>query len=177
MCVWFNAELDLLQDDSKTPPNSTNLLAIYRLRVKRSKNKKRLNFLPQTTIRPVSGSQTERNDCWTEEEMEISHLTLSSAAPSDYFPTRWSSESFWLFAYVLHVLWDSREQQLTGDMWQCPCIPWQDTLHVSESERSEGWLGWRVGGLEGWQTGGGWTAVNGPMWSTRCTQDFQEAWC
>ncbi len=42
-------------------PTRTNLPAIYRLSVKQKNSKnKRVNFLPQTTIRLVSGSQTER---------------------------------------------------------------------------------------------------------------------
>lgn len=59
-----------------------------------------MNFLPQTTIRLLSGSQT---DGGTEEEMEISHLAESSAAPSPIIGPPCSAKKE-LCAYVVYSL-------------------------------------------------------------------------
>lgn len=83
-----------------------------------------MNFLPQTTIRLVSRSQTRESDWRTEEEMEISHLTQSSAAPSlvaaltVMFQCTLTSQA----AHMLS-LQSGKEQYLTGDMWQCRYAP------------------------------------------------------
>lgn len=86
--------LIFFQDDSEAPPSSpsnnkprTNQLAIYRNSVKQKDSKnKRANFLPQTTIQPVSRFTDRQRDReggiesnWrTEEEMEINHLATHS---------------------------------------------------------------------------------------------------
>lgn len=104
-----------------------------------------MNFLPQTTIRAASGfTDRERLVNRGRDGNQPSHAVLSCSC-ANYFPTRWTcSERVCggLFAYVdvQTVCERSARRRLMGDMWQCPCIRWQDTLRVSVSGSQGGWV-------------------------------------
>lgn len=102
--------------------------------------------------------------------MEISHLTQSSAAlVPNFFQHGEPAEAGFVEA-CLHMLMyrlcvkAARGGGLMGDMWQCPCVCWQDTLRVSVSESQGGWV--VVEGVRSPTYGltvTRWTGVSGPI--------------
>lgn len=142
-----------------------------------------MNSLPQTTIRLVSGSQTERERLLNrgrggnQPSHAVLSCSLSFSPPCQLFSNMLKPQREELCAYVVYDL-HSREQYLIGDKWQRSCSPWYDTDCMSWCQESQrGWVVWWKG--KGWQVRAGqcqallhW--VDGQSWMV--PSDFQEAW-
>lgn len=154
------------------PPTRTNLPAIYSLSVKQKDSKnKRLNFLPQTTIRPVFWFADRASDCWAEEEMETSHLTQSSAALSpiifQHAETSEGGESLTMRMPVCICAVQLTQQRATSNGWHV-AVPLCALAGHPACRRVGG-----LGRVMGDGSGGCQAVLTGRRWTDSCEWSHQ----